>query len=73
VHDLIVEGKRAGEFHDVDPLLFHLTVMPTILCFFARQRVIATTRMKLDVAAPRAVDAFVHHMQRSVRRILGKD
>ena len=73
IHDLIVEGQRKGEFHDVDPLLFHLTVMPTILCFFARQRVIATTKTALDVAAPRGVDAFVQHMQRSVRRILGKD
>jgi AcrR family transcriptional regulator len=73
VHDLIVEGQRKGEFHDVDPVLFFLSVMPTILCFFARQRVIAVNRVKLDVAAPRAVETFVQHMQRSARRILGKD
>jgi AcrR family transcriptional regulator len=75
VHNLIVEGQQKGEFHDVDPLLFYLTVMPTILCFFARERVVAGAlrRSSLDVAAPRAVDAFVQHMQRSVRRILGKD
>jgi len=77
---LALEGEKPSlrivgnlPYNISSPLLFHLTVMPTILCFFARQRVIATTKTALDVAAPRGVDAFVQHMQRSVRRILGKD
>ena len=41
VRDVIVQGQREGVFRDVDPLLTHLTIMPAILIFFARQRVLA--------------------------------
>jgi AcrR family transcriptional regulator len=73
VHDVIVEGQRTGEFQEADPLLTHLTILPAILIFFARQRVIASRGVTQGVTAPRGVDAFVRHIQRAARRMLGKD
>jgi hypothetical protein len=74
VRDMIVQGQQEGSFGDVDPLLTHLTIMPPILIFFARQRVLATSRaVQGAVAAPRHLDEFVRHMQSSVRRMLRKD
>jgi AcrR family transcriptional regulator len=73
VRDIIVQGQREHVFADVDPLLTHLTIMPAILMFFARQRVISTTRQVQGVAAPRQVHDFVQHMQRSITRMLRND
>jgi AcrR family transcriptional regulator len=75
VRDVIVQGQREGTFDEVDPLLAHLTIMPPILIFFARQRLIARRRTasRGGVAAPRQLDDFVRHMQRSARRMLRRD
>ena len=74
VRDVIVQGQKEGVFDDVDPLLTHLTVMPPILIFFARQRVLARRKSAASgVAAPRQLEDFVRHMQRSARRIVKKD
>jgi AcrR family transcriptional regulator len=73
VRDIIVRGQRDGVFRDVDPLLTHLTIMPPILIFFARQRVIATTRLTKGLAEPRQLGEFARHMQASVRGMLRKD
>lgn len=73
VRDVITQGKREGRFRDADPLLTHLTIMPPVLIFFARQRVLATARLHKDLAAARSVDGFVRHMQASVRGMLRKD
>jgi TetR/AcrR family transcriptional regulator len=67
VRDIIVQGQREGDFRDVDPLLTHMTIMPPILIFFARQRVLATSRMIEELAAPRQLQEFVRHMQAAVR------
>jgi AcrR family transcriptional regulator len=72
VRDIIVQGHREGAFRRVDPLLTHLTVMPAVLVFFARQRVIVRNKLARDLAEPRAQDEFVRHMQESFRRILGR-
>jgi AcrR family transcriptional regulator len=73
VRDIIVQGQREGVFDKVDPLLTHFTVLPPILIFFARQRVVAARRSAQAVVAPRQVDDFVRHMQRSVKRMVRKD
>jgi AcrR family transcriptional regulator len=73
VRDIIVQGQHDGVFRQVDPLLTHLTIMPPILIFFVRQRVIATARLTRDLAEPRQVEEFARHMQASVRGMLGKD
>jgi AcrR family transcriptional regulator len=73
VRDIIVQGQREGVFDEVDPLLTHLTVMPPILIFFARQRVLAKRRVPETIGAPLQIDEFVRHMQRSVRRLVRKD
>jgi AcrR family transcriptional regulator len=73
VRDVIVQGQRERTFRDADPLLTHLTILPPVLIFFARQRMLATSRIVKDLAAPRQVDEFVRHMQASARGMLRKD
>ena len=73
VRDILAQGQRDGVFRQVDPLLTHLTIMPPILIFFVRQRVIATARLSKDLAEPRDVTEFARHMQASVRGMLRKD
>jgi AcrR family transcriptional regulator len=73
VRDIIAQGQRDGVFRQVDPLLTHFTIMPPILIFFVRQRVIATSKLTKDLAEPRHVDEFTTHMQASVRGMLRKD
>ena len=73
VRDIIVQGQREGAFRDADPLLTHLTIMPPILLFFARQRVLSHTRTDEGLAAPRQLDEFIRHMQTSARGMLRKE
>ncbi|OFV91262.1 MAG: hypothetical protein A3G76_06750 [Acidobacteria bacterium RIFCSPLOWO2_12_FULL_65_11] len=73
VRDVIVQGQKEGAFRDADPLLTHLTIMPAILMFFARRRVLARRKTAQGVFAPLQIDEFVRHMQESVRRMLRKD
>jgi AcrR family transcriptional regulator len=73
VRDIIDQGQREGVFRPVDPLLTHLTILPPILIFFVRQRVIAAARLTKDLAEPRQVEEFARHMQASVRGMLRKD
>jgi AcrR family transcriptional regulator len=72
VRDIIAQGQREGLFRDADPLLSHLTIMPPILIFFVRQRVMASSSVAKGLAQPRSLDQFVHHMQASVRGMLRK-
>ena len=72
VTDVIAQGKREGAFRDVDPLLAHLTIMPPVLIFFARQRVLAGRKLRGGLAQPRQLDHFVRHMQASARGMLRK-
>jgi hypothetical protein len=73
VRDVILQGQREGTFRDADPLLTHLTIMPPILIFFARQRVLARNKVDGGLAAPRQLDDFIRHMQASARGMLRKD
>ena len=73
VRDIILQGQREGSFRDADPLLTHLTIMPPILIFFVRQRVLARSKLDDGLAAPRHLDEFVRHMQASARGMLRKD
>jgi AcrR family transcriptional regulator len=71
VRDVIVQGQREGQFRDADPLLIHLTIMPAVLIFFARERVLLQRKPPLGgVGAPRKIDEFVAHMQASARGML---
>jgi AcrR family transcriptional regulator len=73
VRDVIVQGQREGAFREVDPLLTYLTILPPILIFFARQRVVAAHRKNIQgfaAAAPREVNEFMRHMQGSARALL---
>ena len=73
VRDIIMQGQREGAFRAVDPLLVHLTIMPAVLCFFARQRAIAANHLTMGIAEPRALEQFVAHMQDTLRRTLRND
>ncbi|HEY6359714.1 MAG TPA: TetR/AcrR family transcriptional regulator [Vicinamibacterales bacterium] len=70
VRDLIVQGQRDGVFRDADPLLTHLTIMPAVLVFFARQRLRVHRKGAIGVGAPRHLEDFVGHMQASARGML---
>ena len=72
VRDVIVQGQREGTFREADPLLTYFTVLPAILIFFARQRVVAQRKhaQGLAAAAPRHIDEFIPHMQASARAML---
>ena len=72
VRDIIVQGQREGTFRDVDPLLVHLTIMPAVLIFFARQRASSPTTSP-RASASRAPSTVRAHMQEAVRRILRND
>jgi AcrR family transcriptional regulator len=73
VRDIIVQGQREGAYRDVDPLLTHLTIMPAILAFFARQRVLGGSQAAPGITEARNEPEFVRHMQESVKRMLRKD
>jgi len=73
VRDVIVQGQQDGTFRDADPLLTHLTIMPAVLIFFARQRLVAHRGNLPGVGAPRQAGEFVAHMQASARGMLRKD
>jgi AcrR family transcriptional regulator len=70
VRDVIVQGQREGVFRDADPLLTHLTIMPAILIFFARERMLSQRKLPPGVGAPRTSRDFVTHMQTSARGLL---
>jgi AcrR family transcriptional regulator len=73
VRDVLLQGQREGSFGELDPLLTHLTIMPPILIFFARQRVLATKEITTGLLEPRQIDAFVAHMQRTALRLVQKE
>jgi TetR/AcrR family transcriptional regulator len=78
VRDIIVQGQQEGAFDDVDPLLTHLTIMPSVMVFFVRERALAKTvkastqDVVRPLAAPRTREEFVRHMQHAVRGMLRK-
>ncbi|MGH7337449.1 MAG: TetR/AcrR family transcriptional regulator [Myxococcota bacterium] len=75
VRDMIVQGQRDGSFRTADPLLTHLTIMPTILVFFVRETALAKRPKGAPplLASPRSRDEFIRHMQLTVRGLLRKD
>jgi AcrR family transcriptional regulator len=73
VRDILLQGQREGTFGEFDPLLTHLTILPPILIFFARQRVLASKDLTDGVLEPRQLDAFVAHMQRSALRLVQQE
>ncbi|HZI79250.1 MAG TPA: TetR/AcrR family transcriptional regulator [Vicinamibacterales bacterium] len=73
VRDILLQGQREGSFGELDPLLTHLTIMPPILIFFARQRVLATKELTTGLLEPRQIEAFVAHMQRTALRLVQKE
>src|SRR5687767_13313823 len=74
IRDVVAQGQREGVFRaDADPLLTHLTILPSILIFLVRLRVIAGNKAARGLFAPRQMDDFVRHMQVSARGMLRKD
>jgi AcrR family transcriptional regulator len=72
VRDVIVQGQQEGAFRAADPLLTHMTILPAILIFFARQAALVHRKGARGLAAaePRRMDEFVSHMQASARGML---
>jgi TetR/AcrR family transcriptional regulator len=73
--DVIVQGQEEGVFRNADPLLTYFTILPPILIFFARQRVLSQRKSPPDLAAaaPREIEDFIRHVQTSSRAMLRKD
>jgi AcrR family transcriptional regulator len=73
--DVITQGQSEGTFRQADPLLTYFTIMPSILMFFARQRLLSQRRNVPDVAAaaPRETSDFIRHVQTAARAMLRKD
>ena len=70
---VIAQGQRDGVFRKVDPLLAHLTILPAVLIFLVRQRVVASRPGGEGLLEPRRLEQFVEHMQSAARRMLRKD
>ena len=64
VQRIVARGVREGDFRRVDPLLTHLSLVGSLVFFFAtapfRQRVLATRRPALK---PPDATAYVKHIQ----------
>ena len=73
LRDVVSQGQREAAFRQTDPLLTHLTILPPILMFLARERALASGRAARGLFARRRIDEFVHHMQASVRGMLRKE
>ena len=70
---IIAQGQRDGVFRAVDPLLAQLTILPPILVFLARERLVARQDASVELLEPRRLDAFVTHLQDAARRMLRKN
>jgi AcrR family transcriptional regulator len=73
--DVIVQGQAEGTFRQADPLLTYFTILPSILIFFARQRLLSQRKNVPDfaAAAPRETNDFIRHVQTAARAMLRKD
>jgi hypothetical protein len=64
VRHIVARGVREGDFRSVDPLLTHLSLVGSLVFFFAtrrfRERVLAKRRPALEPPDP---EAFVKHTQ----------
>src|SRR5262249_43193269 len=64
VQDIVARGVRSGEFRPVDPVLTHLSLVGSLVFFFAtqrfRERVLAQRR---PAVKPPDATAYVKHMQ----------
>ena len=70
---VIAQGQRDGVFRAVDPLLAHLTILPPVLIFLVRERLVATRPASEGLLEPRRLDDFVTHIQGAARRMLRRD
>lgn len=70
---VIAQGQRDGVFRKVDPLLVHLTILPAVLIFLVRQRMVARRPDGEGLLEPRRLEQFVEHIQGAARRMLRTD
>jgi AcrR family transcriptional regulator len=74
IRDIVLQGQRERRFRvDVDPLLAHLTIVPVIMLFFARQNALGRRMESAGIAAPIAVDRFLAHITATALRMLRAD
>ncbi|MGE0593857.1 MAG: TetR/AcrR family transcriptional regulator [Vicinamibacterales bacterium] len=69
VRRILLQGRREGAFRSVDPLLTHMTLMPALLIYFTRERVMET-RQGAGLLAGRRRAQFVRHIQTSFKHML---
>jgi AcrR family transcriptional regulator len=74
VTDILAQGRREKSFRNADPLLTHITIMPAVLAYFAREKAIAARpATALLLAESRSREQFIRHMQQTVRGMLRRE
>jgi hypothetical protein len=67
VQRIVARGVREGVLRPVDPVSTHLSIVGSLVFFFAtaafRQRLLSTRRHKELGITPPSADAYVKHMQ----------
>ena len=70
---VIAQGQRDGVFRMVDPLLARLTILPAVLIFLIRERMVARRPGHEELLKPWRLEEFLEHIQGAARRMLRKD
>lgn len=74
VREIVARGVREGVFRPVDPILTHLSLIGSLVFFFAtaefRRRMVAEAGVATEAPAP---DAYVRHIQELMTRGLALD
>jgi hypothetical protein len=74
VQRIVARGVREGALRPVDPVLTHLSIVGSLVFFFAttrfRERVLADRRLRIT---PPDADAYVRHVQDLVAHGLAAD
>jgi TetR/AcrR family transcriptional regulator len=69
VREIIERGVREGEFRPVDPVLTHLSLVGSLVFFFAtadfRRRMATETPIAIDTARP---ELYIRHLQELIAR-----
>ena len=74
VAPIIARGAATGEFRDVHPLLAYFTMLGPLVVFFSAAPVLQeVAELRLLDTQPITPDAFIRHLQETMRRSLAPD
>ena len=75
VREIVAQGIRQGEFRRVDPLMTHLTLVGSLVFFFATAplRVRLIEQKKVPVTVAPSVEEFIAHIREFATRALAAE